>query len=482
MKYNFDINEIKNDFEAVIKTSQHFPKTLSLNTENILQDWLKAKEQFIEKMNGNLFYISEEPVSFELDLHSKEKKYSDFLDLIYSHYQNDKLYTFLTKIPIEDFFNNIMSKEYISRQEDIRIPKGYKVIKAFKFFISSPNVLKDIQSEASRILQENSVNGYLCFSVHPLDFLSASENTYNWRSCHALDGEYRSGNLSYLMDSSTVICYLTSKKPVALPHFPKDLLWNSKKWRVWFHFSSDKNMLFAGRQYPFFSETGINLLKNKIFPKVGLGTWSHFYEKKISTFQEEKTKVHFHFSKMVPIGFTLVPMNKLIQTSPKARCFNDVLHSSCYEALYAYRNPIDSCPYSDFIFSEVLGITGKTSPKNTKFNIGEECKCPICGERIIDFSDVMACRECNQKYLLDQENNTFLNCDICGTSVDENDLYCLEYSSSYVCPTCYKKETEQCEECGIIDTKDIITYHDGRFLCPDCIQEYEENKIILEGD
>ena len=28
------------------------------------------------------------------------------------------------------------------------------------------------------------------------DYLSLSENAFNWRSCHALDGEYRAGNLS----------------------------------------------------------------------------------------------------------------------------------------------------------------------------------------------------------------------------------------------------------------------------------------------
>ena len=42
------------------------------------------------------------------------------------------------------------------------------------------------------------MEGYLYLSIHPLDYLSISETNHGWRSCHALDGEYRNGNLSYL--------------------------------------------------------------------------------------------------------------------------------------------------------------------------------------------------------------------------------------------------------------------------------------------
>ena len=73
--------------------------------------------------------------------------------------------------------------------------------------------------------------------MHPLDYLSLSENTYNWRSCHSLDGEYRAGNLSYMMDKSTVICYLKSNDDVILSNFGPEVKWNSKKWRVLLYFS-----------------------------------------------------------------------------------------------------------------------------------------------------------------------------------------------------------------------------------------------------
>ena len=47
------------------------------------------------------------------------------------------------------------------------------------------------------ILQDVKVSGDLVLSVHPLDYLSISDNNHNWYSCHSLDGEYGAGNLGY---------------------------------------------------------------------------------------------------------------------------------------------------------------------------------------------------------------------------------------------------------------------------------------------
>lgn len=45
-----------------------------------------------------------------------------------------------------------------------------KLVKAFKYFEENSRSLEDIQNYASRIIQEDKIEGTLCFSVHPLDF------------------------------------------------------------------------------------------------------------------------------------------------------------------------------------------------------------------------------------------------------------------------------------------------------------------------
>ena len=112
---------------------------------------------------------------------------------------------------------------------------GMKLLRAFKFFISDPDVLRDLQDKASMILQETKLSGYFYVSIHPLDYLSQSETTYNWRSCHALDGEYRAGTLSYMQDNVSLVCYIASDEKKQLPRFPAEVPWYSKKWRMMLH-------------------------------------------------------------------------------------------------------------------------------------------------------------------------------------------------------------------------------------------------------
>ena len=248
MNYKFDIEEIKQQVASVIKYSQNFYFT-DLKVDKIVEDWLEAKKFFIDKLDGNLIYQMEKPITFNLDAKSKENKFYQFINYIDNQYNNENLSRFLYSLKTEDFFNNKTSQSYDIY--GIEIPENFKIIKSFKFFESDKTILKDIQNEASRIIQENCITGRLCFSVHPLDFLSASENAYNWRSCHALDGEYRSGNLNYLMDSTTVICYLKGEEEAELPHFPSEVPWNSKKWREFIILSHEG--IFGIKGYPYWN-------------------------------------------------------------------------------------------------------------------------------------------------------------------------------------------------------------------------------------
>ena len=146
-----------------------------------------------------------------------------------------------------------------------KIQAGTKIVKSFKYFIEHQDLLFDIQNKASEIIQKDKIEGYLTFSVHPLDFLSSSENTFNWRSCHALDGEYRAGNLSYMLDSSTIMVYLKAEQDAKLPNFPDDVPWTNKKWRMLMHFNTGLDVVFAGRQYPFSSPGALDVVREVFY-------------------------------------------------------------------------------------------------------------------------------------------------------------------------------------------------------------------------
>ncbi len=410
-------------------------------------------------MKGNLISEYKFPIKFSFDKLTKVAKIEDFIHRCSVRYHAFDLTNFLIALNTEDFFNNITSTKYIVRTYDgertIKVPNNYKVIKAFKFFIDDKDVLRRLQDEASQIIQENIIQGTLCLSVHPLDFLSASENAHNWRSCHSLDGDYRTGNLNYLLDSSTVCCYLTPNEKVKLPNFPDDVPWISKKWRVWLFFSNDMNMMFAGRQYPFDTTQGLNFIKDNFLPSIGLGYWGDFFHKKISKITEENNVIYLDHT-YLPVSGGLKPMDELIQEGENTYMFNDLLKSTCYDPLYSFALP---CCIS----------TGSTTDE-TVFRIGEACPCPICGKNEIEYSEMFACSDCAKSYGVWDEDR-FTVCDICGEVVLNDDIIYLERSGCAVCGSCYSNETSVCEECGCAELTDDMVMKNDRLLCSFCAEE-----------
>lgn len=467
MEYKFDVKQLEEDVAKVLRYSQNFSNSQLIGIPSIINDWFENKKFFIDHMGGQLIYQLDEPISFELDEKAKREKLEHFAEQVESHYNNWPLSSFLYNLKLEDFYNNRTSKDYLCDSLSEPIPKNFKVVKAFKFFESNSEMLKQLQSEASRIIQENVISGYLCFSVHPLDYLSVSENVHNWRSCHALDGEYRSGNMNYMVDNTTVVCYLRAEKQAILPHFPEDVLWNSKKWRVLLFFSGDKTMVFAGRPYPFTSRQGIDLIRSKILPELNLGSWTEWARPNINRLVDEDSNREFCFTRMIPVGNELKRFDEIVRDGPDTYQFDDLLRSSVYQPLWSYRRRTN--------YWDTEG-TGCTDARTTRVEVGRYCTCPVCGSGTISYTDMMCCPSCASDYGFD--DGDYYECEICGSMTFADDMYDLEYSGLRVCPDCYHRETVRCQECGIQDMPDVVKYHDNdtRCLCPGCWEENQRNE------
>jgi len=258
------MDAIKDQFKKVLQFSQGVNNP---QVDELFNQWQQNKAEFIQLFNGNLIYEVPEPITFALSQDGKDKGLTSFARMIEDEYDFSLLKginEFFWLMESYEFYTNLTDKVYsIPYYDDngdlceVNIPKGMKVLKALKLFPVSEDLIKEIQQKASMVMQRDKVKGTLCFSVHPLDYLSISENTLNWRSCHALDGDYRTGNLNYMADSTTIVCYLKTDKSTILPHFPEDVPWNNKKWRVLLFLSNNRELLFAGRPYPFFSLEGL---------------------------------------------------------------------------------------------------------------------------------------------------------------------------------------------------------------------------------
>ena len=448
-----DLDEVTKQVSKVIAYSQEISHP---QVKDIIKDWYAAKHKWIDLMHGELIYEYPEEVKFELDSDAKAMLLDNFIEKVIDFYCNEELSCFLRDISTAEFFDNLTNYEY--HEWEITVPANYKVIKAFKFFESNEDKLKEMQNDASMIIQQNVVSGRLCFSVHPLDYLSLSENIHNWRSCHALDGDYRSGNMNYMMDENTVVCYLRAEKQAILPHFPEDVIWNSKKWRVLVFFSDDEQMIFMGRQYPFFSNSGIEIIKEKILPEIIAGSeWDNFHEPvRINEAYDtySRSKIETGGWPVVPIGRGFLPMKDLVFDGKDTYQFNDLLKSSCYTPIYSYR-------YNPF------GYAGRTSISTTKFHVGKKCRCPSCNTGYISFGEKMLCEDCDQN----ENASNYFECEMCGCMTNIAYEYTLPYSDMSVCPECFSKYTHTCEKCGIRDIDTYVRYRpefNNQILCNCC--------------
>jgi hypothetical protein len=437
---NPTLEKIKADFDEVIKYSQGIPDP---KTDRLFEIWQEKKKYFINLFGGNYIYEFPEKVSFDLGPVEKHSRVINFAGYVESRYGYSQLAEFIEKQE-EGFFNNITISDYETWSGKL-IKKGTKLVKAFKHFIDNDRSLTDIQNEASRIIQEDKIEGTLCLSVHPLDFLSLSENTYNWRSCHSLDGEYRAGNLSYMMDDSTVICYLKGGNNMVLSGFGPAVRWNSKKWRVLLYLSQDKKMIIAGRQYPFESKTGMNIVLKDLLPLVKMcdvdsnreawTDWNNTLFSKATL--TDDIEIEFD-SPYIPIGHNLVALDTIVKNGSGSKHFNDVLNSSCYKPIYTFK-------YTKGIWDDGFG-NPQTWLGSTAFHVGGFTYCLWCGEEeCLDGADTMLCEDCEFKHG-QSDNEMFTFCDSCGRRIYVDDSYAV--GNEGWCQHCFDKYAHRCECCG----------------------------------
>lgn len=477
--------KLKSDVEKIIQYSQDLDVTL--DATELLNKWAVSKEKYIKLFGGkNIYEVGDVTACLSDD--QKWDNLSKFRDDIYrtlSYPEDVNTCNFIKNLGLS-VYTNILPTDY-TLPDGKNIPAGMKISKALKFFIEDKELLDRIQTQLSRLIQEDKITGTLCLSVDPRDYLSVSENACNWRSCHALDGEYRAGNLAYMIDTSTIVCYLKEKEDTWITRFPHDIPWNSKKWRMLLFNADDDNAIFAGRHYPFFSYDLMEYVRllwkkllegRRMFPISGIALnglagspdylhmmgwsnssvdYSHWHDDKIKEVEfKEHEEDNFNFvNTYIPINGNIKSLENIISHSNNDLHYNDLLKSSCYSPYYAWR-----------IYPR---------EKHIYFSIGDkEVPCPCCGKRKVELPDTLLCSDCAREY------SNIVECADCGEWINKNNAVYVE-GTGYVCQGCFDDHWVECGNCGrLMNTNydDNAIYSDeyGGWLCRDCYDEggYED--------
>ena len=402
-----DYSNIFKQVEQVVRKCNDLPDTIPMDMSHWIVDWMYGKSTWLQLM-PDLRVELPEPITFTIDEESQKHLYQNFCNnCLIDDYP--ELYYFLEKLSFQEFFGKYLKSDYEffdeNTEEKVVIPKGTKIIKAFKFFHLLDSDLKELQSEASRMIQQDSITGILGLSIHPLDYLSISENVANWRSCHSLDGIYRAGNLSYMFDRSTIIAYLRSEDDVQLPHFPEGLLWNNKKWRMLLHFDSQCHLLIHSKAYPFSSSGAYNpiiKLLNQVMKPI-----SKWFTKFTNDFLNTSAAGR-KCSNLIYLNNCAKPLQQIVTQDDYNLAYPDLLfnnqipyHWSYGNISFQWFNAIDN-DTGGFDTHDDIFYAGLVD-QYTKIVLGSPVMCPVCNKTFLTTGDSMICENCEEAFFSPEE-------------------------------------------------------------------------------
>ena len=241
----------------------------------LMRFWEDAKSNYLYKLLGNQFIVERE-MSFKKPSEEIENDVNrnlaygrmhyfaeEFKDWVISRYQESECSN-------EDWYErcalmNLVDSDCLARST-IKVTKTYKIsigesIVAIQNGAKPTRILSKLAKlldmeenfeifriELSRILNDSYVKGTMCLSIHPLDYITMSDNPYDWESCMNWmnEGQYRMGTVEMMNSPVVVVAYLKGEKPL---RFAYDEVWNGKKWRNLFIITRD--FVTSVKGYPY---------------------------------------------------------------------------------------------------------------------------------------------------------------------------------------------------------------------------------------
>jgi hypothetical protein len=239
----------------------------------------------------------------------------------------------------------------------------------------------------SMILNQKTLKGNLCISIHPLDYMTMSYNDCGWTSCMdwTEGGEYRRGTIEMMNSECVIVAYLTAKEPLRW----EDYEWSNKKWRQLFIVTPD--VICGVKGYPYCNE---NLEKIVADWLRELSFWDYSDEY---------------------ISFRQDSMNTL----PNG---NEVHISFSTDAMY---NDFGSCSHH--------GYFGKNVSDNIWQSYSGLSECMCCGG-CKDFDDerALVCNNCEELY----------RCYDCGDRFDASEMHLVD--DEWLCDYCFSEAASEC--------------------------------------
>ena len=521
--------------------------------DNIIDTWASNKESLLSAFKNHPNYIEDEfCIAFDSDYNREidtqaSVAFTTYWRRIREQYQEDVPNELTSKgAPIDTYYNlpweiynildNLQYYAYRTVPEELYeilnnlVPeihphtgeKTSRVINRLCTYLGyskDPDYNKEFAKYADS-LSPMTIKRHTVLSLNPLDYLTMSFGN-SWASCHTIDkqnkrhmpnsyaGQYSSGTISYMLDSSSMVFYTVDKS------YDGHEYWTQPKInRQMFHYGEDK--LVQGRLYPQGNDgnTDEYTVYRQIVQQIiahcfnlpnlwsvskGNDNASRYIKSEGTHYRDYNCFENCTLSKNKekPNENTFVVGHAPIciecgETHDESESIN-----CCTSNLIRCNN----CGYEIYDPDDAIYIDGEYYCRDCchyceccdEYHRGEEyyidCEDRYVCEDCLD-NYYALCEECDEYFPRDEINQAtdehghhihvcdgcldyyYTECCECGEYHRENEMTEI-YDGDHVCSECLNKYAE-CEECGEWYPKDEMhEIGEGVYVCDDCYEEEE---------
>lgn len=373
---------------------------IPINEEIALKEYHYNKQMLKRVFKNQL--IHEKEIVLKNNKHSSLKSISKTLDnyqsllkTLFDYHNNVKQRNLFYMFDSTNLYYDNKINYNITLEDNKKFPKGTKPFKVLNYLAKQKNIdIEQFRIEISKALQYKELKTTLCLSIHPIDFLTLSDNNSNWSSCLSIlnNGCYHQGIIEMLNSPYVFIAYCKSKKDY---ENSKGLVWNDKIARSLFIYNGE--FILPVKEYPqkndsFIEEATKFFLELIDRPDAQKQTYNPYWEK----IEESDQYLRFETDIM----------------------YNDIIEDDYNRDIYLLTEKITE----------------------TVINYSGPCTCLSCGQEFGQYGeehDNLVCKECGG----------FIPCSSCGDDCSEDEEEYYDEDGNRICKSCYNYINQKCPIC-----------------------------------
>lgn len=256
---------------------------------------------------------------------------------------------------------------------EMTIEPGQKIIKTIQKVLNfygydmSNGLFEEFRNKVSNITTSSNIKSNLVLSIHPIDYMTMSDNNCGWSSCMSWknNGMYSNGTIEMMNSNMVIVAYLESDNPFIVNNH----IIPNKSWRTLLYVH--KNILVAGKSYPYYNSELDKKVLEELYKLVNKNLkWDYKYKE-----QEYKDLYSYLPNEEDQININWVSKKQIVIVTGHAM-YNDLLEDKD-SVYFCYRN------------IPKKGMVLNASGKNT---------CLICGLQHYGTTSEKICNNCKENY------------------------------------------------------------------------------------